>query len=166
MFESFLGVNPWTALFILLNTLTIFFVAKKFLFGPVMKLIEDRQKEIDGIYESADTANAQAQALRQEYTQRLSQAKAESETIVREAVARGQNREEEILRKARDEAQALRAKAAGDIALEKQKALQDAKAQIGELAVAIAGKVVEKELTSQDQSQLIDRFLDDLGDGL
>ncbi len=166
MFESFLGVNPWTALFILLNTLTIFFVAKKFLFGPVMKLIEDRQKEIDGIYESADTANEEAQALRREYTQRLSQAKAESETIVREAVARGQNREEEILRKARDEAQALRAKAAGDIALEKQKALQDAKAQIGELAVAIAGKVVEKELTSQDQSQLIDRFLDDLGDGL
>ena len=51
MFESFLGVNPWTALFILLNTLTIFLVAKKFLFGPVMQMIEDRQKEIDNIYE-------------------------------------------------------------------------------------------------------------------
>ena len=38
-FESFVGVNPWTALFILLNTLTIYFVAKKFLFGPVMKII-------------------------------------------------------------------------------------------------------------------------------
>ena len=49
MFESFLGVNPWTALFVLLNTLTIFFVAKKFLFGPVMKIIDDRQKEIDDL---------------------------------------------------------------------------------------------------------------------
>ena len=50
MFESFLGVNPWTALFILLNTLTIYFVAKKFLFGPVMKMITDRQQEIDNLY--------------------------------------------------------------------------------------------------------------------
>ena len=42
MFESFLGVNPWTALFILLNTLTIYFVAKKFLFVPVMNIIAER----------------------------------------------------------------------------------------------------------------------------
>ena len=47
MFEAFLGVNPWTALFILLNTLTIYFVAKKFLFVPVMNIIAERQKEID-----------------------------------------------------------------------------------------------------------------------
>jgi F-type H+-transporting ATPase subunit b len=46
-FESFVGVNPWTALFVLLNTLTIFFVGRKYLFGPVTKIIEDRQKEID-----------------------------------------------------------------------------------------------------------------------
>ena len=48
-FEALLGVNPWTALFILLNTLTIFFVAKKFLFKPVMDLIAQRQKEIDDL---------------------------------------------------------------------------------------------------------------------
>ena len=56
MFESFLGVNPWTALFILLNTLTIYFVAKKFLFGPVMKMITDRQQEIDNLYADAGHA--------------------------------------------------------------------------------------------------------------
>ena len=59
-FESFVGVNPWTALFILLNTLTIFFVGKKYLFGPVMKIIESRQKEIDDMYESAGKAEADA----------------------------------------------------------------------------------------------------------
>ena len=46
MFESFLGVNPWTALFILLNTLTIFFVARKFLFNPVMKACHRRQERL------------------------------------------------------------------------------------------------------------------------
>ena len=62
MFESFLGVNPWTALFILLNTLTIFFVARKFLFGPVMKIIADRQQEIDDLYAGANSAKAEAEA--------------------------------------------------------------------------------------------------------
>ena len=55
-FEAFVGVNFWTALFILLNTLIIFFVAKKFLFVPVMKIIIARQEEIDDMYAQADTA--------------------------------------------------------------------------------------------------------------
>ena len=62
MFESFLGVNPWTALFILLNTLTIYFVAKKFLFVPVMNMIAERQQEIDGMYAAAGEAQQQAEA--------------------------------------------------------------------------------------------------------
>ena len=142
MFESFLGVNPWTALFILLNTLTIFFVAKKFLFGPVMKIIDDRQKEIDDLYAGANTAQQQAQALETEYKQKLSAAQATSERIVKEAVARGQSREEEIIRKANQDAAAIMDKASADIALEKKKAINDAKNEISGLALAIAGKVV------------------------
>ena len=57
-FESFIGVNFWTALFTLLNFLALFFVAKHFLIGPVMQLIQARQKEIDDLY--ADAGNAKA----------------------------------------------------------------------------------------------------------
>ena len=164
MFESFLGVNPWTALFILLNTLTIFFVAGKFLFNPVMKIIADRQQEIDGMYEAAGTAQKEAEDLRTEYQQKLSAAQQTSERLVREAVARGQNREEEIIRKANEEAAAIMDKASADIAMEKKKALNDAKDEIAGLSLAIAGKVVGHELNSSDQSALIDRFIDELGD--
>ena len=166
MFESFLGVNPWTALFVLLNTLTIYFVAKKFLFAPVMNIIESRQKEIDGMYESAGNAKAEAEALRAEYQEKINDAKATSEQIVKEAVARGQSREEEILRKANDEAEAIRNKASADIALEKKKAINDAKDEISGLALAIAGKVVERELKESDQTQLIHQFLNNLGESL
>ena len=164
MFESFLGVNPWTALFILLNTLTIYFVAKKFLFGPVMKIIADRQQEIDDLYAGANSAKDEAEALRAEYTAKLSDAKAASERIVKEAVARGQAREEEILRNANAEAAAIMDKASADIAMEKKKAINDAKNEISGLAMAIAGKVVGRELTSDDQAKLIDSFIDELGD--
>ena len=166
MFESFLGVNPWTALFILLNTLTIFFVARKFLFNPVMKIIADRQQEIDDLYAGANSAKAEAEALRTEYQEKLSDARSTSERIVKEAVARGQAREEDILRKANADAAAILDKASADIAQEKKKAINDAKNEISGLAMAIAGKVVGRELNAADQEALIDRFIEELGEGV
>lgn len=165
-FESFIGINPWTALFVLLNTLTIFFVGKKFLFGPVMKMITDRQKEIDDMYADADSAKADAEAMRDAYQLKLSDAQATSDRIVKEAMARGQAREEEILRKANADAAAIMDKASADIAQEKKKAINDAKNEISGLAMAIAGKVVERELNEADQAKLIDSFIDGLGDGV
>ena len=164
MFESFLGVNPWTALFILLNTLTIFFVARKFLFNPVMKIIAERQQEIDDLYSGANTARDEAEALRAEYTAKLSDAKAASEQIVKEAVARGQAREEDIIRKANADAAAIMDKASADIAQEKKKAINDAKNEISGLAMAIAGKVVGRALNEADQAALVDRFIEELGE--
>ena len=163
MFESFIGINFWTALFILLNTLTIFFVAKKFLFIPVKNMIDSRQKEIDDMYASADNAKASAEAMQSEYQQKLSAAQATSERMVQEAVARGQAKEEEIIRQANSEAAAILDKAAADIAQEKKKAINDAKDEISEMAMAIAGKVVGRELTAADQSKLVDSFIDELG---
>ncbi len=163
-FEAFLGVNPWTALFTLLNFLLVLYVGKRFLYGPVMKMIQDRQNEIDDMYAKADAAKTDAAKLRDTYQQQLSQAQSESDRIVKEATLRAQNREEEILRKAAADADAIRDKAIADIAQEKKKAVNDAKNEISGLAMAIAGKVVERELTQADQSALIDRFIQDLGD--
>lgn len=163
-FESFIGVNFWTALFTLLNFLAVFFVAKHFLIGPVMKIIQDRQKEIDDLYSDANAAKADAQAMQAEYQVKLDNAQATSERIVKEAVSRGQAREEEIIRQANAEASAIMDKAAADIAMEKRKAINDAKDEISDLALAIAGKVVGRELTAADQSDLVNAFIDGLGD--
>ena len=165
-FESFIGVNFWTALFTLLNFLALFFVAKHFLIGPVMQLIQARQKEIDDQYADAEAAKTQAEALQAEYQLKLEDAQATSEKIVKEAVARGQSREEEILRQAQAEADAIREKANADIAMEKRKAVNDAKDEISEMAMAIAGKVVGRQLTAADQSNLVDAFIDELGGGV
>ena len=163
-FEEFIGVNLWTALFTLLNTLTIIFVGKKFLFKPVMNMIQSRQDEIDNMYTQANNVKAKAEAMEVEYTEKLSVAHQTSEKIVKEAVARGQAREEEIIRKADEEANAIMKKASADIAMEKKKAINDAKNEISGLAMAIAGKIVERELNEADQSTLIDSFINGLGD--
>ena len=163
-FESFIGVNFWTALFTLLNFLAVFFVAKHFLIGPILQIIADRQKEIDDMYAQADQAKEDAQQMQSEYEQKLSAAQATSERLVKEATERGHNREEEIIRQANAEADAIREKAAADIAQEKKKAINDAKDEISGLAMAIAGKVVGRELNAADQAALVDNFIDELGD--
>lgn len=165
-FESFIGVNFWTALVTLINFLVLFFVAKNFLIGPVMNMIQQRQDEIDGMYSDAGNAKSSAEAMQSEYQTKLNDAQATSERIVKEAVSRGQAREEEIIRQANAEASAIMEKANADIAMEKKKALNDAKDEISEIAMAIAGKVVGRELKAADQSKLVDEFINGLGDSV
>ena len=161
---EFLNINFFTALFTLVNTIALFLVLKHFLFQPVMNMIEDRQKEIDDMYSEADNAKTSAKAMEAEYKQKLSNAVETGDRIVKEAVARAQSREEEIIRNANAEASAIMDKASADIAQEKKKALNDAKNEISDLALAIAGKVVGRELNAADQTDLVDSFIDRLGD--
>ena len=166
MFESFIGVNFWTALFVLLNTLAIYFVAKHFLFVPVKEMIDARQKEIDDMYDAAALAQADAKALQSDYQLKLSAAAETSDRLVKEAMVRAQKREEEIILQANQQASAILEKASADIAQEKKKAINDAKNEISDMALAIAGKVVGRELKDADQNQLIDRFIDEWGEQL
>ena len=87
-FESFVGVNPWTALFTFCNMLITFAVLKKFLFKPVKKMIDDRQQEIDTMYADADAAKQKAADLEKEYADHLQSIKDERDAMLREATAR------------------------------------------------------------------------------
>ncbi len=163
-FESFIGVDFWTALFVLLNTLAIFFVARRFLFEPVHKMIEDRQKEINDMYADAEAAKDEAEQAAAEYRQKLSQAQATSERLVKEAVDRGRKREDEIIRKAKEDAEATREQARLEGEKDKLNALNEARSEISSLAVAIAEKIVGRELNADDQAAMVDHFIDELGD--
>ena len=162
-FQSFIGVDLWTGLFTLLNFLAVLIVGKRFLWGPVMKIIKDRQNEIDEMYDKASKAEEEAEAMRAEYTEKLDEASDKAERLVKEAMVRGQAREEEIIRQANIEADNIRAKAHADIAQEKKKAINDAKDEISVIALAVAGKVVGRTLDGNDQAVLVDQFIDELG---
>lgn len=102
--------------------------------------------------------------MEQEYQQHLQSIRDERDTLLREATARAQKREEEIVGEARAEAAALRAAAEADIAQERKKAVNDLKNEIGGIAVDIAGKVVEREINETDHKALIDEFIRNVGD--
>ncbi len=163
-FESFVGVNPWTALFTFCNMIITFLVLKKFLFKPVKKMIDDRQKEVDDLYAEANAAKAEAQALQAEYQARLQGAKEESAAMLRQAADRARKQEEAMVAEAKAETQAMRSAAEADIARERKKAINELKNEIGGMAVEIAEKVVEREISARDHQALIDEFIQKVGD--
>ncbi|EFB75622.1 F0F1 ATP synthase subunit B [Subdoligranulum variabile] len=163
-FESFVGVNPWTALFTFCNMLITFAVLRHFLFKPVKRMIDDRQQEIDNMYAEAADAKQKAADLEKEYQAHLQSIKAEQDDMLREATTRAQKREEEIVNAARAEAQALRNAAEAEMAQERKKAVNDLKNEIGGIAVEIASKVVEREINTADHQALIDEFIRNVGD--
>ena len=163
-FENIVGVNPWTALFTFCNMLITFFILKKFLFKPVKKMIDDRQKEIDGLYTDADNAKKEALALEAEYRSHLDNARQERDEILRDATVRAQKREQEILDSARADADAMREKARTDIAQERKKAINEIKDDISGIAIDIAAKVTEKEIDEKQHEVLIEEFIRKMGD--
>lgn len=163
-FEALVGVDFWTALFVLLNTLLVYFVAKKYLTGPIMKIIAQRQKEIEDTYGEAEAAKTDAVAMQAEYRKRLSDAKSEANEIVKAANATAAQQAGQLMDEAQREAAALKRRAEQDIETERKKAALELKGDISLLALTLAGKVVEKELDPSTQQDLIDGFLDDLGD--
>lgn len=163
-FESVVGVNPWTALFTFCNMMITFAVLGKLLFKPVKKMIDDRQKEIDSLYEDADNAKKEAVAMEEQYKSRLADARQERDEILRDAVARAQQREKEILDQARVDADSMREKARTDIAQERKKALNEIKNDISGIAIDIAAKVAEREIDEKKHEALIEDFIRKMGD--
>lgn len=163
-YQSFISLDFWTALFALINMIIVFVVLKKFLFRPVLKMIDDRQKEIDDLYADAAAAKAEAQSLQSTYTAKLSAANAESERILSDATKQAQQREEEILHQAQAQAARTLERAQEQIALEKKQAMHDLKGQVSGIAVDIASAVLGEDVDCQKHRKLIDSFIDDLGD--
>ena len=162
-FESFVGVNPWTALFTFCNMLITFAVLKKFLFKPVKKMIDDRQQEIDTMYADADAAKQKAADLEKEYADHLQSIKDERDAMLREATARAQKREEEIVNEANQKAAEIKARAEENIERDKQRAVNDIKDEISDIVIMAASSVVEKEISAKDNEALINSFLENVG---
>ena len=163
-FESVVGVNPWTALITFCNMIITFLLLKKFLFKPVKKMIDDRQKEIDGMYADAETSRQEAKAMEAEYASHLENAREERDEILKNANLMARQQEQTILAEASRKAAAMKEKAEKDIEQEKKRALNEAKDEIAGIAMAIASKVVEKEVTAKDHDGLVEQFIERLGD--
>lgn len=163
-FESFVGVNFWTMIFAWCNLLILYIVLKKILFKPIKKMIDSRQKEIDDMYSNAESAEAEADRLKGEYEEKISGAKEESEEILRTAQRRATLREEEIIKDAQIEASRILERAEEQIELERRRAVNEVKDEVSEMAISIAEAVIERDISEDEHKELIDSFIEKMGD--
>ena len=163
-FQSLVELAPWTTIAQICNLLLQIVLFKKLLFKPIQNILAKRQQEVDSLYDEANKAKLEADTAKADYEQHLSAAKEEADAITARAMKNAREQSEAIVGDAKEEAAALRRKAENDIALEKKKAVNDMKSELSGLAVELASKVVRKEISEADHEQLIEQFIDELGD--
>ena len=159
-----ISVNLWAMLVSLLNLLVLFLIVKYFLYKPVKKMLANRQAKIDGDYEAAKEAKEEALKNKAAYDEKLSEAKAEAENVIKNAVSVADAREKEIIAEAKEKAEGILRKAESDAILERKKAVDSIKREIVEVSSALTEKLLEREVNTSDHKQLIDSFIEGIGD--
>ena len=166
LYQSLVTVNPVTLIAQICNLFIQLFLAKKFFLDKVKSILDQRREAADREITDAQAAKAEAMTIKATYEENMRQAKAEATALLAQAQKTASARSEEIINQAQAQAVQLKEKAAADIAQEKKKALNDAKDEISGISMAIAEKVVERQLNDADQQKLIDQFINELGDVL
>ena len=166
LYQSLVTVNPVTLIAQICNLFIQLLIVKIFFLDKIKAILDQRREAADKQITEAETAKSEALAIKKTYEQNMLEAKAKADDLLLTAQRTANSRSEEIISQAQQQAAQIKSKAAADIELEKKKAINEAKNEISDLAMAIAGKVVARELIAGDQADMIDRFIDELGDNV
>lgn len=159
-----ISVNLWQMLASLLNLVLLFLLIKKFLYKPVKKMLEQRQSTIEGNFAEAEKAKEAALLDQKAYEEKLADAKGEADRVIKSAVDIAAQREREILEDAKEKADGIIRRAEADAILEKKKAEDAIRREIVEVSSALTEKMLEREITKDDHKQLIDSFIESIGE--
>jgi F-type H+-transporting ATPase subunit b len=150
-------VTPGLMIWTIVCFLVVLFILKRYAFGPIQKMIDDRRERIRQSIEEADRARDEARTLLEEHRQLIGQAKSQAEEILSDARRVAESQRERV----REETEADRQRRLQETRREIAQATQQALGQIRE-EVAAAEKITRKSLTDGDQRRLIDEALADI----
>ena len=160
---SIISVNFWQIVFSFANLAILAWILKKFLFKPVKKIIEKRQQEVDAVLSEAEAAKANALSVQTDYEEKMLAVQKEAESIRSEAINAAKEKSAQLIADAQAEAAAIREKANKDIELELARVMSQAREDISEMAVDIAGKLIKKDLDDNAHIELAKQFIDEIG---
>ena len=162
--QELVGIVPWTFIAQICNLFLQVYLIKRFLFKPINEVLAKRKAMADAQLRDAAKAKDEAQAMKDEYEKSMAEAKNKASEILTSAQRNASLQSEEILKQANAQAVAIKEKAESDIAREKRKAVNEIKDEIGGMAVDIAGKVIQREISEEDHKKLIDDFIANVGE--
>jgi F-type H+-transporting ATPase subunit b len=144
----------------------VFGILGKMLLPRITKTLNEREDAIQGGINRADEAQAEAQAVLQQYRAQLDDARHESSRIREEAHEQGAQIIAEMRERAEAEARRITDAAQSQIEADRQQALVSLRTEVGSLATELASRIVGESLTdTARQSRMVDRFLDEIEAG-
>lgn len=159
-----ISINIWNVLISLANLGILYWLMKRFLYAPVRSMIAKRQAQLDAQYANAAEAERSAAADRDLYAEKLSGAKAEADGIIRKAAADADRNGARIVTEARDKADGIIRQAQNEVELEKKKAEAEIRRQIANVSTALTEQMLRREIRTEDHRELIDSFLEEMGE--
>lgn len=161
--QDLVTIVPWTFVAQICNLFIQMYLIKRFLFKPISDMLERRKEKVDAELNEAVKANDEAQQIRKEYLLNMLDARTRANEIVAQAQKTASIETEDMIREAEHQVSAIKSKAEAEISLEKQRALNEIKEEIGGMAMEIAEKVIEREINEEDHAKLIESFIADVG---
>ncbi len=154
-------VQPDPGLFIwtILTFLVLLGLLAKFAWRPLLQALDTRQESIRKSLDDARQAKQDLERLHQESAQIIRQARVEADGIITRSRADAERLREEMKQKARAEADTIVKSAERQIQLETTRALQQIRTEAVDLSVMIASKIIQRNLSKEDNERLIDEAL-------
>ena len=153
-----------TIVFTVINLLVLYFILRKLLFGRVNAVLEQRAALVKNELASAEASNRQAQDLKAQYEDKLTDARHEAAKIVADAQNRAQRAYEARMADIETDTKKLRAEAEAQISEEREAMLRSARSEVASLALLAASKVAQKSMDGADDRALVDAFLTEVGE--
>jgi F-type H+-transporting ATPase subunit b len=158
LIEVRLGLMVWTIVCFAIT----FFVLKRYAFGPIQRLIDERRQQIRQSIEDAEHARSEARKLLEEHRALIGQAKSQAEEILAEARKIADAQRERLRGEIEEDRQRRLEETQRQIDQATAQALGEIRREVGALAALAAEKITRKTLTDADQKRLIDEALSEI----
>jgi len=144
--------------------LLLVFLVKKYAWGNISSVLDARAEKIANDIDGAEIARKKAEELASKREAELAGSRKEAKTIIENAKETAEKSKADILAEAKLEAGRLKDKANQEITQNKAEALQSVKGEVADLTISLAGKIITQNLDSRAHKELIDQYIDQLGE--
>ena len=153
----------WEIIWVFVDLLILFLLMKKFLFGPVTKLLDQRAKGVTDTIEQAESQLAQAQQQKQAYTQQLAQARGEAAHILDQARKQAELPYNRRMEEAAQDVRRLNEQAARQRQADQEAMLAETRRQVAGLVLLTTAKVSQRTLDGETDQAMLDELLEEVG---
>ena len=159
-----ISVNIWQIIISLANLVILFLLFKKFLFKPVKEMIAKREAAVEAELDAAKHEHDAANEERRQWEAKMASANEEADRIIQNAVTKANKKSGVIISTPSERADEIIKVAKFEASLEHKAAQEGIKREIVDLSSTLTGKLLEREIKPEDHSELIDEFINEIGE--